>query len=195
MKYKVLERFVSQRGAKVFEKGEVYAANTAGAYTNTLLQNGFIQPIREYDFDSWEKDGKRSELAKVIIAPEDYVEGDKKFFTWEEACTIKDKLKNGWRLPTRSEWVFICEEFGQKDGCLDADTLVNSLGLERHGWQDEDCSLRTAGLGGFYWATTAYPSELYAYNLYFNSTNVDPSYYNNRWCGFTVRLVKDVEEK
>lgn len=194
MKYKVLERFVSQRGAKVFEKGEVYTANTAGAYTNTLLKNGFIQPIREYDFDSWEKDGKRSKLAKVIIAPESYTEGDKKFFTWDEACAIKDKLGNGWRLPTRSEWVLICEEFGQKDGCLDADTLVNSLSLERHGWQDEEGSLRLAGYNGYYWATTAYPSELYAYNLDFNSTNVFPSYSSDRWYGFTVRLVKDVEE-
>lgn len=194
MKYKVLERFVSQRGVKVFEKGEVYAANTAGAYTNTLLKNGFIQPIREYDLDGWEKDGKRSELAKVIIAPQDYVEGDKKFFTWDEACAIKDKLDNGWRLPTRSEWVLICEEFGQKDGCLDADTLVNNLGLERHGWQDEDGSLRDAGHNGSYWASSAYPSSLYAFNLYFNSTNVYPSSNTNRWLGFTVRLVKDVEK-
>ena len=50
-------------------------------------------------------------------------------------------------------------------------------------------SLRNAGNNGNYWASTAYPSELYAYNLNFNSTNVNPSNNNNRWNGFTVRCL------
>ena len=50
-------------------------------------------------------------------------------------------------------------------------------------------SLRGAGYGGYYWASTAYPSELYAYNLHFNSTNVFPSHYDHRWVGFTVRCL------
>ena len=50
-------------------------------------------------------------------------------------------------------------------------------------------SLRGAGLSGYYWASTAYPSELYAYYLDFNSTNVFPSNNYNRWNGFTVRCL------
>ena len=50
-------------------------------------------------------------------------------------------------------------------------------------------SLRNAGNNGNYWASTAYQSELYAYNLNFNSANVNPSNNNNRWNGFTVRCL------
>ena len=48
-------------------------------------------------------------------------------------------------------------------------------------------SLRNAGFGGYYWGVSAYPSELYAYNLSFNSAYVYPSSNNHRWQGFTVR--------
>ena len=48
-------------------------------------------------------------------------------------------------------------------------------------------SLRVAGDGGDYWASTTDPSELSAYYLNFNSANVFPSHDNNRWGGFTVQ--------
>ena len=47
-------------------------------------------------------------------------------------------------------------------------------------------SLRNAGGNGDYWGVSAYPSELYAYYLDFNSANVYPSNYTSRWLGFTV---------
>ena len=47
-------------------------------------------------------------------------------------------------------------------------------------------SLRAAGVNGYYWASAAYPSELYAYDLVINSANAYPSYYDARWFGFTV---------
>ena len=48
-------------------------------------------------------------------------------------------------------------------------------------------SLKRAGGNGYYWASPAYLSELYAYSLDFGSTNVYPSHYYHRWLGFTVR--------
>lgn len=72
---------------------------------------------------------------------------------------------------------------------------MDNLGLSYHGWTDKTGSLGYAGYSGNYWATTAYPSELYAYYLDFNSTRVYPSTDSARWNGFTVRLVKDLEEK
>ena len=48
-------------------------------------------------------------------------------------------------------------------------------------------SLRYAGNHGYYWASTAYPSELSAYNLTFGSATVYPSHYYDRWGGFTVQ--------
>ena len=48
-------------------------------------------------------------------------------------------------------------------------------------------SLRSADYTGYYWGVSAYPSELYAYNLNFNSVIVFPSYNVDRWYGFTVQ--------
>ena len=47
-------------------------------------------------------------------------------------------------------------------------------------------SLSYASLVGYYWASPAYLSTLYAYDLDFNSANVYPSNSNSRWLGFTV---------
>ncbi len=51
--------------------------------------------------DRWEKEAivTRSGLK---IAPENYTEGDKEHFTWDEAMEATKKL-NGWRLPTQME--------------------------------------------------------------------------------------------
>ena len=49
-------------------------------------------------------------------------------------------------------------------------------------------SLRAAGGAGYYWDSTAYQSELYAYDLNFYSADVSPSYGNDRWDGFTVQV-------
>ena len=49
-------------------------------------------------------------------------------------------------------------------------------------------SLKRAGGNGYYWASPAYPSELYAYDLDFYSANVVPSGSNDRWYGFTVQV-------
>ena len=48
-------------------------------------------------------------------------------------------------------------------------------------------SLRYAGTNGLYWGVSAYPSELSAYYLNFNSAVVYPSNNNDRWRGFTVQ--------
>ena len=48
-------------------------------------------------------------------------------------------------------------------------------------------SLRYAGVTGYYWASPAYPSELYAYLLDFDSAGVLPSDNLTRWYGFTVQ--------
>ena len=50
-------------------------------------------------------------------------------------------------------------------------------------------SLRGAGDDGNYWGVSAYQSELYAYNLNFNSVIVFPSYNVDRWYGFTVQTL------
>lgn len=137
-----------------------------------------------------------SELAGVEIADRDYTEDGKKYFTFDEACAIEGKLNNGWRLPTRHEWALICEDFGQKDGCLNAKTLMDNLGLEKLGWQNEDGEVFDIDRAsyGYYWSSTPHIETTHAYYLNFNSSAVSPSYSNDRWLGFPVRLVRDIKE-
>lgn len=137
-----------------------------------------------------------SKLAKVQIADHDYTEGSKKHFTFEEALEVEKKLKHtGWRLPTRSEWVLICEEFGRKDGALDAAQLMSALKLSRNGLVNPyNKYLYYTGILGYYWSSTPYPSNANsAYGLYFNASSVNPSANYYRYCGFSLRLVRDME--
>lgn len=135
-----------------------------------------------------------SKLAKVEIADRNYIEGDKEYFTFDEALEVEKKLKEtGWRLPTRSEWVLICEEFGQKDGELNSKTLQSNLKLEMLGWSNGD-ELIDCYLEGNYWSSTPYSSATRSYDLYFYASGVYPSNNLNRWYGFPIRLVRDIEE-
>lgn len=180
---------------RVFKKGKLVRYSTLSILNlcpEVLLQHGFIEEVKD-EYDEWEEKGIKSKLANVIIAPEDYVEEGKKYFTWDEAMKIKDKLNNGWRLPTRKEWALICEEFAcNSKGNLSPTKLMHRLGLTMNGWKNKCGSLRSVGDDGFYWSGTAYPGVNNAYYLNFNSATTYPSNYDARWFGFSVRLVKSV---
>lgn len=182
---------ITKKGHLAIHGRVVYQKSELQQYPQ-ILRDWFEELPEEIN---WEDNAIKSELAKVLIAAVDYVEGDKKHFTWDEACALEKKLGNGWRLPTRHEWALIVEEFGQKGGRLDAKTLIKNLGLGLNGgdWHDDD-GVCFAGSYGLYWSSTPYSNGTYAYYLYFGSTtSVNPSYYSARQIGVSVRLVKDLE--
>lgn len=152
----------------------------------------------------WKPKGTiKSKLLPIEIAANDYweasddnenpmvVRGKKQYFTWDEAMAIK---ADGWRLPTRTEWMALCIEFGEKGGDIDHDALTKALGLGKNGYVVSG-SLKYAGYSGGYWSSTACSSASYAYDLYFYSGRVYPSNFSNRYNGFSVRLVRDVKEE
>lgn len=150
----------------------------------------------------WEENGIKSELAGLIIAPEDYVAPNgKRYFTYDEAMELEEKVlkPNGWRLPTANEWTKIVAEFGTDEN---PDAAIEVLNLESNGFIWDNCmkeynkdpkdydSVIGRGVGGHWWSATA-TSSTYAYLLYTFSGRVIPQDINDRGDGFAVRCVKE----
>lgn len=157
-------------------------------------------------FGRWENESIESKLANVIVAPENITKelaGDigtekegKMYFTYDEAMELEKKVlkPNGWRLPTRSEWVMLAEEFGQdRKGVLRKDLLMSRLGLTPTGGFYGG-NLYNATTGGCYWSRTA-TSATNANNLRFYSGLIYPQDYSYKYNGFAVRAVKDIKEE
>ncbi len=194
--YKVLKDFPGKK--RMFKAGEIVERPANHPRTELLLQEGYIESPYGVTVDAWEREGIVSKLANILIAPEDYAEGDRKHFTWDEAMKIEKKLPAGWRLPTRRELVLICEELAcDKSGRLSPDLLENRLKFEKNGFTAGDALDGSSfpynvGSGGYYWSSTAANANN-AYNLNFNSGGSYPADSNARYNGFSVRCVKDLE--
>lgn len=140
-----------------------------------------------------------SKLAKVEIAAKDYNTGGKEvdgkhYFTFDEALEVQEKLKDtGWRLPTRSEWTLICEEFGQKNGQLDTETLYKNLNMAITGYLNTGGYLNGRTTDGNWWSGTA-GSATYGRYLDTWTGNVNAQDNGFRGLGFALRLVRDVKE-
>lgn len=196
IKVKVLKDYVSRKG-HLKRAGEEVDCECESKFYQSLLENGFVGKIIRPDFAKWERKGIKSKLANILIAPVDYVEGNKKYFNWDEAMELEKKLPDGWRLPTRQEMVLMAEEFGYdpETGKLNSEILRENLKLSLNGYlYAGDSSPYTVGTNGYYWSRTA-NSSAYAYGLGVNSNgNVAPAGVSSRSNGFSVRCVKDLEE-
>lgn len=131
----------------------------------------------------WEDNGIKSESTGLIIAPEDVgIDGETEF-TWDEAMALEKegKIPEGWRLPTRHEWIMIIEEFGQDDdGSISGGELEEKLNLDFF------------GDGSAYWSSTTANSTSQAYHLRFYSSD---AYMNSsgKNYGYSVRCVKEAK--
>lgn len=150
------------------------------------------------DFDDWKKRAIKSETTGLLIAPEDYYKGEKKYFTWDEAMEALEGTP--WRLPTAAEWMAICVEFGNDNGIVTAEKLEESLGLDMNGWvwngnmEDynknySNSSIECVGAYGHYWSASATSSAANAYTLTFDSGGVNPQDSDSKLHGFSVRCV------
>lgn len=189
MRIKVLKDFIAKEGVYI-QAGSICDMDIPednDRFYKSLLEHKFIKCISDL-----EKDVIKSKLANVIIAGCDYTEGDKKYFTWDEAMALKDELTGGWRLPTRSEWMLICEEFGQKDGRLNGNTLIENLGVCKNGTRLGNGYINFKDEMGYYWSsTTCFKGRYYmAFDRDISANNNTDPQLN----GFSVRLVKNVEE-
>lgn len=188
-RYKVKRPYIAKNG-EFIEPGHILNEFHEGKFLDGLLKHDFVEEIKE----EIPKFGviAYSRLVNLEIADIDYTEGDRKQFTYDEALKIEKRLKeSGWRLPTRSEWVILCEEFGQDEkGELSSEKLTKNLKLETNGLMYPNGDNWYAGRGGDYWSRSAGDANG-AYHLVFNPIGVNPSHYANRYLGFSLRFVRD----
>lgn len=183
MTYKVLQRFITK--SNVYTPGDIYSVDNPGKFTSRLIKYGFIEKDLDDDkFSRWEKEGLVSKLSNVIIAPEDLVKGGKEEFTYDEALDLEKSLPDGWRLPTRKEWVLICEEFAWNDKTKDLDSKLLASKIK-------------IPIGHYiyksYWSRTA-NSSTDAYLLDLDSSgNLYPANSDSRCYGNSVRCVKEAK--
>lgn len=157
------------------------------------------------DFKNWSDEAIVLDCG-IIVAPENYYEGDKRYFTWDEAMEAEKTMREyGWRLPTAKEWALITAECGYKDdGGWDGDLFNQRLNLEYTGWVDcdnmngyndnpvglvEDGRLYYQGNHAYLWSSTIV-SSTNAYSLGTWSTVVRPAESSNKALGYALRCVK-----
>lgn len=194
MKYKVLKPFVNLDFRFIDPKAtSIFTMDQLTQFDQALVDNGFIEKIEEAPQDFGVI--ATSKLAGVEIADQDYTEGDKEYFTFDEALEIEKGLKNGWRLPTRHEWVLICEDLAlDEHGTLSSQKLRDKLGLSLKGFFDlNDEEVYRLGANAYYWSSVA-STTTNGYALYFYATGVYPSNSFSRAVGFPLRFVRDLKE-
>ncbi len=121
------------------------------------------------------------------------------YYTWEEAMAAAEQLGDGWRLPTREEFVQLdgLGSVWKEDGPhgLPGRLFGGGLFLDAAGLRDSSTgTMYEVDEDGWFWAsftTTANP--LGAGQLWFSSGNVDPLCWNYRNFGVSARCVRDVE--
>lgn len=166
-----------------------------------MIREALMEPQdTAVELPAWEpKVLKKSKMLGIEIADTNYWEIDedgnkKEYFTWDEAMEIQKKLPNGWRLPTRSEWSILAEEFGTyENGELDGTKLSEALDLPLSGYRNGGSTV-FQGSYGYYWSSVA-GNNNDAYYLNLGSSNVYPQDYYYKWYGLAVRLVRDIEAK
>lgn len=189
MKFVFLNGSIEQPGDKLnFDEGS-YSYNKN--FLDALCLHGFIEEIK----DASPSFGviATSKLAGVEIADRDYTEGEKEYFTFDEALEVENNLKDGWRLPTRHEWALISEEFANDDNDhLSSKLIMQKLHLVKNGYIDEHGNVWEENLTSNYWSRSAYTLSDFAHYFSFDSSTVFPSDYGDKCCGFSLRCVRDL---
>lgn len=149
---------------------------------------------KEFDWEKAKENLIETECG-ITLCRDDYFEGDKKHFTFDEALEIeKEAKKHGFRLPTRVDFEKLYAFYGiGEDGCNTPQRFIDELGFSYAGYY-YGASEYYVGSYGYYWSSSIY-STYYGYSLYFYSSNISPQYYTNKYYGFAVKFIYSPEVK
>lgn len=140
-----------------------------------------------------------SELTHLEIMCQDYTHDGQRYFNYEETKKIEESLTDGWRLPTRHEWVLLCEEFGQNaKGQLTPDILKENLQLKCNGYYHKDRDDIKGITSRGYWRSSTVNATLnndkHTYLLTTSKSVVNPDALAWEDDGYAIRLVRDIKD-
>ena len=169
-------------GAQWRENNPVSAGSVSDPESDSIELCGLLWDTENLAIGGYEKDGHH-------------------YYTWHEAMEAARSV--GKRLPTREEWVALCDLGSTWDdelkgrwfgGNHDSDHK-GSLFMPAAGLRNINSGeLACTSSSGYYWSSSPYyGGNNNAGNLNFNSGNVNPLNSNNRAYGFSVRCVRDKE--
>ena len=123
------------------------------------------------------------------------------YYTYDEAVEAIKQLGDGWRLPTRGEFLDLddlgstwdAERKGRWFGGNHDTDHAGSLFLEATGYRHrESGALTYVGTNGYYWSSSSgCAGSIYAGSLGFSSGGVYPLYNGRRAYGYPVRCVRN----
>ena len=102
-----------------------------------------------------------------------------------------------WHVPSYKEWSDIrkawCSAYTGAENCSDWQQFAEALLLPTAGYRANTLSFGSRGTSGIYWCSTA-NSVGGTYGLRFSATAIEPSNYNVRSNGLTIRCLKNTYE-
>ena len=123
--------------------------------------------------------------------------------SWNPGCTANPGTKaecrgicpEGWHVPTGNgstgEFTLLNNAVNGGSGSSPSGLLNTSTFNAVYGGSSYyDGTLSNQGSYAYYWSSSYYATTN-AYTLYFNSTNVAPSYYNLKRNGFSIRCIRN----
>jgi len=113
---------------------------------------------------------------------------------WNGTYPSNNPCPSGFRVPTQAEWAGVNTNNTHTwvgDGyTFTSDSTRYALFLPAAGYRGStNSAFNAVGAYGYYWSSTVAGTN--AYNLYFNSTTVNPANNTNRANGFSVRCVAE----
>lgn len=151
------------------------------------------------DFEEWRENAIPT-ASGLKLAPEDFYVQDgigqrKKHFNWDEAMKYEKAVlrPNGWRLPTRDEWIKIANEFKTPDKLR----YILRLGLngticwyDMNKYRQNPNKVRTIfqDVCGYYWSSTK-ANEAETYFMFLNESITNPAGDSGVCSGFSMRCL------
>jgi len=168
--------------------GDVTVQETLVSWTNIkTINNTSLLWSGNIDIQSW---GNYTAGNWIDITNDEiWLDGT---YDWKDYSAMQWPAPSWYHVPSKDEWVALCWVLTSTFGMAsNATTMGTYLKMPKAGYRHHNGSeIYNAGSDGYYWSSTSYNASS-SYGLNFNSSNINPQYYNYRARGYSIRCFND----